>query len=296
MNLEPECIGCLFNQVINAYRLLEEKVSREHLLTLQKEVMKNLLECDVNSTSAPKMGEFLYNLIASSLGKEDPYKELKNEYNELALSFYEEVKRLINKSKDPLFTAVVASALGNTIDFASQHKIDLISDIRNFSPENLVINDFPSFKQALSNFNQILIIGDNAGEIVFDKILIETLMDLYKDLEVIYVVRAAPIINDVTMNDAIKVGLTEIVKVIESSTLPGIDMDFGTPEFLKYLHSKNNFILTKGQGNFESLHGVPLKDKEVFYLLKAKCSLMERIFKVKIGGLIFKRKTSEFEN
>ena len=102
------------------------------------------------------------------------------------------------------------------------------------------------------------------------------------------------IINDVTYEDAEYIGLTKIVKVIEATQTPGIYLPDLSDEFKKLFYLKGGLILSKGQGNFESLYEMELPDQDVYYLLKAKCSLMEDIFEVKLGDIIFKRKTPGF--
>ena len=116
----------------------------------------------------------------------------------------------------------------------------------------------------------------------------------YPNIKIICAVRSAPIINDATIEDAEYIGLTDLVKVIKSSPAPGIDFSDISEELRKYLYSKNGMILSKGQGNFETLYGLEIPNKNVFYLLKAKCNLMERIFKVKVGSLILKKKIFGF--
>ncbi len=289
MKLEPECIGCLFNQVLKAFKLLDPDVSRERIIDAQKRLMKYLLTIDHRQKAAPIIGKTLYNIVAEMIGEDDPYSNLKNKYNKLVLDIYDDIEKTISEAKDPLLEAILLSALGNTIDFASQHEINLLEDIKNFSVDNFKINDYEKFRTSLNNFKELLIIGDNAGEIVFDKALISTLKSEYPDLRIIYSVRSAPIINDATMEDAEQVSLTKLVKVIETCPAPGIELETCTEEFLKYFYSKKNIVLSKGQGNFESLYGIPLPDKEIYFLMKVKCNLMERIFNVKIGDLIFKK-------
>ena len=106
--------------------------------------------------------------------------------------------------------------------------------------------------------------------------------------------RSAPIINDATIEDAKFIKLTDLVQVVESNAAPGIDIMSSTNEFRNHFFRKGGIILSKGQGNFESLYGVDIPEKDVYYLLKAKCNLMERIFDVKIGDLIFKKKEKSF--
>ena len=297
MILEPECLGCLINQIYKAFILLRPSISKEIIIDCQKSMMEYLTQDGILSKPGPLIGKKVYDLIAEVLGDPDPYKDLKDQYNRLALEFYDEAKEIIASAEDPLFEAIAVSTIGNTIDFGSHHDMDLIKDLKNFKPENFKINDITflrkSMEKANKNKGQILILGDNAGEIVFDKILIETLNYLYVNVRIIYSVRAGPIINDATMEDAKFIGLTEIVKVIKAPATPGIELSIANDEFKEYF-SEDGVLISKGQGNFESIYGMEIPHKDVYYLLKAKCSLMERIFDVKIGDLIFKKKTQDF--
>lgn len=294
MKLEPECVGCLFDQILRAFKLLKPDISREIIIAAQQRFMKHLINVDINKNSAPILGKLVYTIVAEVLGERDPYNSLKKKYNRLALQYYEEVKNLVENSKDPLFKAILIAALGNTIDFGSQHEINIISDIKNFERKNLIINDYKKFKESLEKTNHLLIIGDNCGEIVFDKLLIITIKKYYPDLKIVYSVRGAPIINDATIEDAKFVGITELVQVVESSHSPGVDIATSPKDFKKHFFKEKGVILSKGQGNFESLYGMEIPQKDVYYLLKAKCNLMERVFGVKIGDLIFKKKTKGF--
>ena len=294
MRLEPECIPCLFNQVFRAFQLLKPDISREIILDTQKKLMEYLMSFDLEKRASPIIGKVAYNLVAEALSVSDPYALIKKKQNQLALQFYDEAKKIVEKAEDPLLEAIIVAALGNTIDLGTHHKIDVINDIKTFSPENLAINDYEKFKQSLQDANHLLILLDNAGEIVFDKLLVETVIDTFPELAITCSVRSSPIINDATLEDAEFIGLTALVQVIEGSGTPGIDLPTSTDEFKKYFFVKDGVILSKGQGNFESLYGMEIPDKDVFYLLKAKCSLMERLFSVKEGNIIFKRKTDNF--
>ena len=294
MKLEPECIPCLFNQVLRAFQLLKPDISSEIILDTQKNLMEYLISFDFEKKASPVVGKVTYSLVAQALGVTDPYASIKKKHNQLALQFFDEARKIVNNAEDPLFEAIIVAALGNTIDLGTNHKIDFINDIKNFTPDDLAINDYELFKRSLLGANQLLILLDNAGEIVFDKLLVETMLKTFPELEIICSVRSAPIINDATLEDAKFIGLTDLVQVIEASDTPGIDLPTTTDEFKKHFFLKDGVILSKGQGNFESLYGMEIPDKEVFYLLKAKCSLMERLFSVKEGNIIFKRKTDDF--
>jgi len=294
MKLEPECVPCLFNQVLRAFQLLKPDISSEIIMDTQKKLMEYLISLDLEKKTSPVMGKVTYSLVAQALGVTDPYASIKKKHNQLALQFFDEARKIVNNAEDPLFEAIIVAALGNTIDMGTNHKIDFINDIKNFTPDDLAINDYETFKESLLGANHLLILLDNAGEIVFDKLLVETMLKTFPELEIICSVRSAPIINDATLEDAKFIGLTDLVQVIEASDTPGIDIPTTTDEFKKHFFLKNGVILSKGQGNFESLYGMEIPDKEVFYLLKAKCSLMERLFSVKEGNIIFKRKTENF--
>ena len=294
MILEPECIGCLFDQVYKAFQLLRPEISREEIIGAQMRVMELFMKSEVLTKPGPLIGKEVYQIIADTLGEKDPYKKLKDKYNRLAMEYYEEIKGIVNKSDDPLFEAIAVSAIGNTIDFGAHHEINVINDIKNFTPDNLKINDMLDFRRSLEKSNHLLFLGDNTGEIVFDKLLVETLKELYPSLEIIFSVRAAPVINDATMEDAKFIGLTDIVEVIESPAAPGVELSLASDKFKDWFFKEEGIILSKGQGNFESLFQKKIPNSEVYYLLKAKCVLMQRIFTVKAGSLIFKKKTDEF--
>lgn len=294
MKLEPECVGCILDQMLRAFKLLNPSISREVIISAQKKLMRKLIDVDINKNASPIIGKIAYGIVAETVNLKDPYAQLKKEQNSLALEFYDEAKKIVDNAEDPLFEAIIVAALGNTIDLAAQHKIDFINDIKNFKLDNLVINDYKNFKNSIENSKHLLILGDNCGEIVFDKLLIFTIKEKYPNLNIVYSVRAAPIINDVTIEDAEFIGLNELVPIIEASPTPGIELSTSSEEFKKIFFLKGGIILSKGQGNFESLYQMEIPDKEIYYLLKAKCNLMERIFNVKKGDLIFKRKTADF--
>ena len=294
MKLDPSCIGCLFNQIVKAFNLLKPDLPHERIIEAQKKLMEFFLNFDPSETSSPLAGQAVYKIVSKILGVSDPYAEIKKKYNQIALDFYDKVKEIIDNSKDQLFEALIVSALGNTLDPASQHDINLIQDIENFDVKNLVINDYQKFKMSLNEADNLLIILDNSGEIVFDKLLIITLKKLYPNLKITCSVREGPIINDATMVDAEAIGLKEIVKVIESPPTPGILLSEASEVFKESFFKKNSIILSKGQGNFEGLYQLDLSGVEIYYLLKAKCPLMEKIFNVKINDLIFKKKVNGF--
>ena len=159
MLLEPECIGCMLDQIYKALRLLRPSISNKKIIETQKKMMEYLTKVDILKKSGPLIGKKAYQLVAEVLGEIDPYKLIKEKYNRLALKYYDEIKDLVEKSEDSLFEAIAIAAIGNTIDFGAPHEIDLINDLKNFSPENLKINDIPNFKNSLKKAEHLLILN-----------------------------------------------------------------------------------------------------------------------------------------
>ncbi len=294
MKLEPECVGCLFNQIMRALTLLNPDLPTEEILKAQKKLMTYLSNIDINKEETPIIAKFVYGIISETLNQPDPYKNIKKQYNELALKYYSKIESIVNKAEDPILEAIIVAVIANTIDFGSQQEVHFIDDLKHFQMERLVINDYEIFKDDLKKSKHLLIVGDNTGEIVYDKLLIATIKKKYPKINIIYAVRSAPIINDVTLEDAKFVKMDDLVKVIESNPTPGIHIESSTEEFKHYFYLEDNIIISKGQGNFESLYGLDFPTLEIYYLLKAKCNLMERLLNVKIGDFIFKKKTIGF--
>ena len=180
---------------------------------------------------------------------------------------------MVKQSDDRLLTAIKIAIAGNIIDLGVNHEFDIVSDVKKILHQEFAIFDYDAFKNSLKKAKQILYLGDNCGESVFDKILIK---ELHKPVQ--YVVRSKPIINDVTTAEAIASGIDEVAEIIESgSQSPGIILNRSNPDFL-YRFNRADMVISKGQGNFEGLSGC---NRQVFFLLKAKCTVIARHIGVK---------------
>jgi len=146
--------------------------------------------------------------------------------------------------------------------------------------------DYQEFKYALNNAESILYLGDNTGEIVFDKLLIEELSNMLPDVKITYVVRDKPVINDALMEDAVSCGLDKIVDVISSGCdAPGTILDLCSKEFLK-LYESAELIISKGQGNFETLAD---EKRPIFFLFKVKCPVIANHTGFNLGDIVLKK-------
>jgi uncharacterized protein with ATP-grasp and redox domains len=221
----------------------------------------------------PEIAQQVYRVVYEITGNSDPYYETKNSANQSALSLYSRMQDTVDNSNDPLLTACRLSIAGNDIDLGAQAEHGSINSIIEDSLGfELDQENYARFKENVANANLILYIGDNAGETVFDRILIEQLLQI-NNSKIVFVVREKPIINDVTFEDAIKAGLDKVTTIISNgSDAPATILSQCSSEMLSYYQTAD-LIISKGQGNYESLIGRP---ENIFFLLKVKCPVIAR--------------------
>ncbi len=270
-----DCIPCFMSQALRTGRLVG--LSDKKILDLLAELGKGIEGISLDNPP-PKTAVMVYDLIARYVGIADPFKRVKQEATEKALALYPRLKRNILDSKRPLGQAIRIATLGNVIDFGVSSSYDLDTEIHEMLGQSFGRWDEETFTEAVDRADWILYLGDNAGETVFDRLLIETLAR-----PTTYVVREAPIINDATREDALRAGLEGVADIISSGcSAPGTVMDQCSPEFLD-LFKKAPVIISKGQGNYETLSDI---DAPIFFLLKAKCDVVARHLGVKRGDLV----------
>lgn len=282
MKIYLDCFPCFLRQALEAGRIAgaDEKTQR----TVMDRVMARLLDISEKETP-PWIGEMIHDTVKRVTGNSDPYREIKRLHNEQVLAMEEELSGLISVSVSPLSDALKLAAAGNLIDMGPERKWKEVRDIfRDFAKNNPMHFDYAPFVKALGKANKLLYLGDNAGEIVLDKILIGVLLR-ETDLDITYVVRGGPVINDATMEDARFVGMTDLVRVIDTGVaFPGVVREASSVEFIEqYIGA--DLILSKGQGNYESLSD---EDKSIFFLLQAKCPVIAGKIGCGIGDMVLK--------
>jgi len=277
-----DCIPCFLRQALDSLRIAtEDEKLREDVL---RRVLRLCAEIDMHS-SPPAMAQTIHGLIRRMTGVEDPYLDTKNRWNCLALQMYPELKERVNSSAKPLETAVRLAIAGNIIDFGvnshlSQQQVERA--IAESLEAPLDLKALEDFEAAVAEAGEILYLGDNAGEIVFDRLLLE---ELTKE-KITFVVKARPIINDATIEDARITGLTDIVSIIDNgSAAPGTILEDCSPQFRRRF-DEANLIIAKGQGNYETLSDV---EKDIFFVLKAKCGVAARHLGCDVGDLVLVR-------
>jgi uncharacterized protein with ATP-grasp and redox domains len=242
------------------------------------------------------MGQIVHRLVREVTEVADPYKEVKKESNDLGLRLYSMLKSKVQESVDPLLTAIKIAGAGNIIDFGPKLGMDSNSSIEwvlndSFTQAlqgTLAPTQYNAFKNRLAEVNEVLYLGDNAGEIVCDKILIEEFAQRGK--EVTFVTRGAATINDVTLADARYVGLDKVITVITNgSDAPGTRLSDCSPGFIAAFQSAQ-LIVSKGQGNFEGLSDVP---GPIFFLFKVKCPVITRETGAEIGEVVLREQATK---
>jgi len=270
-----DCYPCFFIQALKTARLVtsDEKI----ILQILKDVSLYLSQASFDVTPS-EIGLGVYRIISRRTGVEDPYKEVKERCIQQALSLYPELKKLIESSEDRLMTAVRLSIAGNVIDFGTGSSFDLKQELETIFSQDFAMNHHGEFRRALKKAPHIIYIADNAGETVFDRLLIEEI-----NKPVIYVVREKPIINDATREDARLSGLGKVSEIMSSGCdAPGNIKKFCSDEFLKAYDSAG-LVISKGQGNYEALSD---EERPIFFLLKAKCQVVARDLGVEEGSII----------
>jgi uncharacterized protein with ATP-grasp and redox domains len=273
-----DCIPCLLRQALQSVRFVTDDES-VHEAAL-RETLEAMADMDLRG-SPPEMSQVIHRVIRDLTGCDDPYREVKDRFNRLALRLFEDHKELIARSGNRLETAVRLAIAGNVIDFGAHGDLD-DSDVRQAVVHALsapLDGDFGRFAAAVAGAERILYLTDNAGEIVFDRLLIEELpLD-----KVTVAVRGGPVINDATLADAEAAGLTRLVEVIDSgSDAPGTLLDDCSGEFRERFGAAD-LVIAKGQAHYETLSG---HDGSIFFLLKAKCPVIARELGCPKGGLV----------
>lgn len=282
MKSDLECLVCMLKQALNTVRIAtkDEKRRRETMNRVAEQIQKTNLDF-----SPALISKQVYEIVSEVTGIDDPFRESKVHMNREALQMLPRLEELVASANDPLDSALHLAVAGNIIDLGIGHQFDLGEDVLNIMCTKFVIDDIEKFKAELVSGRKLLYLCDNAGEIVFDRVLVEEL--LKRGLEVTVCVKSGPVINDAMMEDAKVSGLTHLARVIGTGSADiGINFDRSSDEFLQAFKS-TDLILAKGHGNFETCNGLSYN---IFFLLKVKCDVVARKLNVKKGDIVFKHK------
>ena len=276
-----ECYPCFVRQVLDAAKAAGTDTARQHAL-----LQRALGDMARHDTAMPpsELSSQIQALARRLSGNADPYREAKAASTRAALGMVPRLSRLIREAEDPLEAAVRLSIAGNIMDLGVLQSFDLEATVERVLAEPFAINDLPALRQALARSTSLLFLGDNAGETVFDRLLIETL-----SIPTTYVVKAGPAVNDATREDAIAAGLDRVAEIVDNgSDGLGTLLHHCSAEFVRRFEAAE-LIIAKGQANFECLDGL---GAPVFYLLQAKCRVIAGHLNVPQFGIVLKQERS----
>lgn len=288
-----DCIPCFFRQALETARLSGTSPTIQRRILL--EVAKELPLYSLNA-SPPQIARCVYGIVRRATRQRDPYQIMKRKSNRAALMMYPELRRRLSEADDRLHKAAEMAIAGNIIDYGVNNALNIREELKKILQRgescdrgDAAYIHYHDFKDAVDEAQNILYLGDNAGETVFDRILIEELMRADPRRRIIYAVREAPIINDALIEDAYQSGIHKVARVVSSgSDAPGTILSRCSGDFLK-LYRTADVIISKGQGNFETLSD---EKKPIFFMLRAKCAVVADHIGCSVGQvlLLFNRK------
>jgi uncharacterized protein with ATP-grasp and redox domains len=282
-----DCIPCFLRQALDVARMVSPDLSFHERIV--REVLPWIGGMDLDEPP-PVVGQRIHRRLREITGVEDPYRSAKDQQNRMALVLLPEMKAQVEAASDPLALAAKLAIAANTIDLGAKTavvELDVRSAMARASREPL-LGDMEYFRNAVARARRILYLADNAGEIVFDRLLIERL----SPARVTLAVRGAPVINDATMADARAAGLHEIVEIIDNgSDAPGTVLEDCSPDFTRRF-AESDLIISKGQGNFETLSDDP---RGIIFLFQAKCPVIAEYTGVPLRTNIIMESTRRLE-
>ncbi len=268
VKLSAYCMNCLIKkQLENIKETVHEEIKAKYM----KDVFKIIAHADESET-APVIIEKIGILYQTYFHENYSFDEVKRNFNQMMLMEEPYINEIIESSPVPIYTAMQYARVGNYIDFGtltdvSYHKLkELLSSAKD---DTIPALEYQAFIKDLESADSFVYLTDNCGEIVLDKLLIQTIKKHYVNLHITVIVRGKPVLNDATMEDAIEVGLSEIVEVIHNgSGVAGTHLTGISKNALEVINNAD-IVISKGQGNFETLNGC---GKNIYYMFYVNVS------------------------
>ena len=283
-----DCIPCFFKQALDSSRIAGADVQLQR--SVLNEVARVIPDFRLDA-SPPEMARTIYQIVNRMTAVDDPYAQIKEESNRFALNIYDRLVQKVEDSSDPLFTAVELAIAGNIIDYGAKNRLNVDEELdkilakeeRHIQREGARFFQDGAFITALKKSKSLLYLADNAGEIVFDRVLLRVIRKQFPKMDIRFAVKEKPAINDALMQDAEMCGIPEVAEVISSgSDAPGTLLAYCSASFLDLFH-KSDMVISKGQGNYETLSGV---NRSIFFLLLAKCPVIADHIGCEVGDVL----------
>jgi len=274
-----DCYPCFLRQAISSARRVG--AGDEVQYAVMQEVLALLQDFPPGATP-PEIAYRVHRIVRGHIDADDPYREAKAESTRQALALYPRLKELVARGDDPLDVAVRLSIAGNIIDLGvSDHHDDLWTTVERVLAQPFALHDDASLRQRLAQADHVLFLADNAGETVFDRVLVESL-----SVPVVYAVKGGPTLNDATRDDAVAAGLDGCATVVTNGAdVPGTVLALCSEEFRRRFHAAP-LVIAKGQGNYETLSDA---GPRVFCLLQVKCPVIGRDVGAPVGSIVLRQ-------
>ena len=277
MRVYLDCWPCLLRQALNAARRAGAPAPMQREILQQ--TMDQLRALPPEATP-PEMAERIHRRVRERTAHSDPYRESKRAATREALALLPRLRARVAAAPDPLEAAVRVAIAGNIIDHGVTESFDLEATLERVLRAPLVLDGMAAVHRALAHGPAVLYLADNAGETVFDRVLIERLR-----VPVTYAVKAAPVLNDATAEDALAAGIDAVAEIVDTgSDAMGTPLALCSEAFRGRLRSAP-LIIAKGQANYETLSAVPAP---ILFLLQAKCQVIADDLGVESGSVVIK--------
>jgi uncharacterized protein with ATP-grasp and redox domains len=277
-----DCYPCFLRQALEAARMAgaDEGQQRQVL-----DRVLDLLRRGDASRTPPEIGDQVHRAVRRELGVADPYRAAKARCTREALAMVPRLRTLLAEADDPLEVAIRLGIAGNIIDFGPAPQYELWDVVDRVLAQPFAIDDGNTFRDALSSAARVLYLADNAGETVFDRLLIETISERYS-VPVLYAVKGGPVLNDATVEDARAAGLDRLAQVICTGIdAPGTILVRCSAAF-RQIYDSADVIIAKGQANYETLSE---EENGIFFMLQLKCPVIARDVGAPVGSIVLKR-------
>ncbi len=291
MKAKPNCIACVMQQarmIMNKY-----DITVERQIAFEDELYAMLLNMDAELTPSHYHSEMLI-YLSDRTGIRDFYEKDKREQNKQALKLVPSLDKILEKCDDRLYTALLLAAAGNIIDLTFSDNFDIGESIERCLKEGFEIDNYQEFCNDLISARKLLLIADNAGEIVFDKLLISEIKRYCvglgrNDFSTAIMVKEGPALNDATMEDAVEIDAMNVCHICTTqSNYIGAPMELIGSDAVKVI-SESDIIIAKGQGNYETLGDEKSLQGRLYVLLQAKCQMVADSLSVNKRKTVFKK-------
>lgn len=285
MKMNDQCLPCLMNQIVKVASICQV----DHKQDLYQKVFHYLSTTDLNCTNPEIIGG-TFRLLKEHIANDDPYHDVRYQYNTLLLKHLDEFEKRINKASDPFMEVLKYAALGNIIDFHpmnNQYKNDVMQWFDKVDEMCFRIDDSLELKKDILNAQTILYIGDNCGEICIDKLFLKKIKIMNPSVHIFFAVRGFPVVNDSIVEDAYFVGIDQYATIISNGDDSLGTVLLRTSQEFQDVYYQADVIICKGSANFESLSE---EDGNLYFIMMVKCAVMSQYVGVQEGTMICMKK------